>query len=445
MISQPPLTLALVGRPNVGKSTLFNRLIGRRKTIVSALRGTTRDRVYGELIWRGRAVALIDTGGFELRTADGLGESVQRHIRRALEDADALVLLCDAQEGIVPADALIIETLRKTGKPLVVVANKLDEHLVVPPEVFSLGVPEVMPISALHGRGIGELLDRLVTCSVTRSSAPSSVGVAPSASSQDIPRLAIVGRQNVGKSSLMNALLREERVIVSDQPGTTRDAVDSRLVVGGRPVVLIDTAGLRHRRKVRQPVDLFAMARSLEALERCDVALVVLDATQGATRDDQRIITRVCELGCGLVLVVNKWDLIKGGRESALVESLRRALPSVAFAPIVAVSATTGYHISQSVSTALQVFANMRTGLPEAECLTLVHRIWHAQRPPRIHGRVIQVRGATWYPGRPTRLKLTTRPAGPLPRPYQQYLLKRLHAHPKLMGVPVTIVASQVG
>lgn len=425
--------IVLVGRPNVGKSTLFNRLLGRRQAIVSLTRGTTRDRITGTLEWGRTRVTLMDTGGLEVAQCEGMAAAVQANIQRALKEADGFVFVCDATQGVVPADAMIMERLRKTGKPVVVAVNKSDRQLIVPPEVFSLGVRQAWAISALHGRGISELLDEMVAA---LSIVP---GRASDGSYEAVPAVAIVGRQNVGKSSLVNALLKEERVLVTDVPGTTRDAVDTFVTVNGIVVRLIDTAGLRHRRKVRDPVDHVAMARTVEAIRRCEVALVVLDATQGVTRDDQRILSQVCDAGCGCVLVVNKWDLV-GGSERALAHTIHRAAPSAAFAPVLAVSAKSGVHVSESLECALRVSRAMQRRIAEAECLTLLKQAWRSQPPPRYRGRVIRLTKVQWLPGRPVRLELTLSPVGWLPRPYQHYLLKRFFAHPSLSGVPVRLV-----
>ncbi|MBI2104894.1 MAG: ribosome biogenesis GTPase Der [Candidatus Omnitrophica bacterium] len=443
--------IAIVGRPNVGKSTLFNRLVGSRQTVTSPARGTTRDRIHGQAEWRGTRFALIDTGGFELGAGNGLAEAVQRQIRQALEEADAVLLVCDGQAGLVPADELILERVRLAGKPLVVAINKLDHRLAVPPDFFALGVEEPVPISALHGRGTGDLLDRLLGSLASAAlPAPRPADAAEARQAGGAPRrddarrpsatLAILGRQNVGKSSLLNALLREERVIVSETPGTTRDAVDSHLVVGGEPVVLVDTAGLRHRRKVRDPVDLFAMSRTIQALERCDAALVLLDATQGVTRDDRRLVAKVCEAGRGLVLLVNKWDLVKRASARALAAAVQKALPFAAFAPVLAISAKTGFQVSRSLTLALAVTRRMRRPMDEAECLARLRAAWAAHPPPRLRGRAIRLARARWVPGRPVRVELGLTPPGRLPGSYHHYLQKALYAPGDLAGVPLRLV-----
>ncbi len=424
----PRPLIAIVGRPNVGKSTLFNRLVGRRQAVVSPSRGTTRDRLYGAVEWRGRRFTLIDTGGFELEAGPGLPEAVQRHRARAVDEADLILFVCDGQEGVVPADELILQRLRTSGKPVVVVANKLDHELSVPAEFFALGGVERFPLSATHGRGTNDLLDRLVA-GVPGAGAAGLTG----------PAIAIIGRQNVGKSSLFNTLLREERTIVSELPGTTRDAVDTVLEIQGAPVTLVDTAGLRHRRKIRTPVDLFSMARTVEAIKRCQVALLVLDGTMGVTRDDQRILERVLMEGCGLVFVVNKWDLVKNGQEDRLTEGVHRAAPTTRFAPVVATSAKTGYQVMRALRTALEVSRALHRGLPDAELTALLQRAWASRTPPRFRGRSVMLTKARWVPGRPARVELMMRPLNRLPGPYQQYLLKRLYAYPAIAGIPVRL------
>ena len=431
--------IAIVGRPNVGKSTLFNRLVGARQTVTSPVQGTTRDRIHGRAEWRGVRFTLIDTGGFDLGKGRGLSEAVQRQVHQALQEADAILLVCDGQEGLVPADELIMERVRAAGKPVVVAVNKMDHRLTVAPDFFALGGEGPMPVSAIHGRGTGDLLD----CLVARV-APPAGAQREDAAPPPYATLAIVGRQNVGKSSLFNALLREERVIVSETPGTTRDAVDTRLLVGGAPVVLVDTAGLRHRRKVRDPVDVFAMSRTVRAIERCDAALVVLDATQGVTRDDRRLVAKVCEAGRGIVLLVNKWDLVVGARARMLPAAVQRALPFASPAPVLAVSAKTGFQVARSLTMALAVVRRMRRPMDDAACLARVQQAWAAHPPPRTRGRPIRVRQARWMSGGPVRVELTLAPAtARLPAPYHRYLRKALAVQGDMAGVPIQLVIAE--
>ena len=431
--------LAIVGRPNVGKSTLFNRLVGSRKAVVSSTRGTTRDRLYGRTEWRGLPLTLIDAGGFEPAAQGGLAQAVQRHVHRAVQEADGFLFVCDAHDGLVPADQAILEVLRRTGKPFHLVINKADRSLDIPPDFFSLGVAQPLAVSALHGLGIGELLDAVVArCSASRKHQDSDDAVEPPASGAIA--MAILGRQNVGKSSILNAVVREERAVVSEVPGTTRDAIDVWLTVKEQPVCLIDTAGLRHRRKVHDPVDVFSMARTAEAIDRCDVALVVLDATQGVTQDDQRILSRVVTQGRGLIVLANKWDLLSRVSPPVFTEALRRRLPMAPFVPVLTVSAKTGFQIPKILPTALQVARAIHTGLTDAACRALLEEAWRQHSPPRVLGRAIRLRQARWLPGRPARVELVTSPLGRLRLSYRHYLVKRLAAHPDLSGVPIRLV-----
>lgn len=429
--------VAIVGRPNVGKSTLFNRLVGRRKAVVAPLRGTTRDRLSGDVTWQGVRFEVTDTAGFEFERQEGLEEAVQRQVRTAVRTADAFILVCDGQKGLVPADEMIMAELRIAGQPVAVAVNKCDHELTASAEFHRLAPARVFPVSALHGRGTGELLDHVVSLR-ERGGKPGD-GPAPW---PWMPSLAIVGRQNVGKSSLVNMILSEERVIVNERPGTTRDAIDTVVMVKGTQLRLIDTAGLRHRRKVREPVDVFSMARTGEVLERSDAAMVLLDATQGVTTDDRRIVSQVCDAGCGLILAANKWDLIKGGSELKLTQSMHRLLPMAMFAPVLALSAKTGWHVAESLDIAQRVIANLRRGITEDVCRTVLNNAWASHVPPRFRGRAIRLREVRWLPGRPPRVELTTSPLGRLPVPYQHYLLKRLYAHPAFFGMPVQLLVT---
>ena len=425
----PRPVIAVIGRPNVGKSTLCNRLVGRRQHIVSPHRGTTRDAVASPVTWRGRPMTLLDTGGFDLAARDPVGRAVQQRLRDMLPSVDGILMVCDGTEGLVPMDSELLATARTANKPVVVAVNKLDERRELPTDFFSMGAPQLVGISALHGRGIGELLDTLHGALTARP-----VGARVDASFS----AAIVGRQNVGKSSLLNALLREERVLISDEPGTTRDAVDTLVRLGAESVRLIDTAGLRHRRKVHSAVDAYAMARSVEAIERCDVALVVLDATQGLAQDDQRIIDRVMRAGRGLVLLWNKWDVAP--RERQRVMGQWRPGPSAAAAPVVVVSAKTGYQVRTVLPAAREVWRRMMAAAVGGTTLTsVIQSAWQAHPPPRVGRRLLRLREVQWLPGRPLRAMVATTPPGKLPATFRRYLLGRLYALPALSGVSLDV------
>ena len=446
MISTTPThpsrpVIALVGRPNVGKSTLFNRLIGARQSVVSSTRGTTRDRLYGAVHWRSRTITLMDLGGIELTVSEGLTRAVQQHVQRAMDDADGFMLICDAQEGLIPADELILARLRTAGKPLFVVVNKVDQPGGVPSEFFALNGVSLFAVSALHGTGTGDMLDALITHFRIPMPSPSPVLLPPSGT------FAIIGRQNVGKSSLLNALVREERALVSDEPGTTRDLVETSLTLAGERLTLIDTAGLRHRRKVHNPIDTFSMSRTLQALARCDVALVVLDATQGVTSDDRRLVDLACQHQRGLLILLNKWDLI-AQRPTALqlVQRVHRTLPASRFAPVLPISATTGFQVTKALTGALAILHTMRRGVSESACTSLIRSLWDAAPIPRVRGRLIHLEGARWTPGRPIKLELLLHPTSWLPPAHYRGLINRLYAaRPALAGVPIQLITTQVG
>ncbi|HEX8098900.1 MAG TPA: ribosome biogenesis GTPase Der, partial [Actinomycetota bacterium] len=325
--------IAVVGRPNVGKSTLVNRLAGRRETIAEPTPGVTRDRVEVGADWGGRHVVLVDTGGYIPRPR-GLEESVVRQARRAAETADLILFVVDATTGITSEDEAMAELLRRSPIPVVVVANKVDSEAQesLGAEFFGLGLGEPLAVSALHGRGSGELLDRVMEI------VPPDEGEEPG---ERETRTCIVGRPNVGKSSLFNRLVQEERAVVHDQPGTTRDTVDSIVEVDGRPLRFVDTAGLRREIKTKG-IEYYGLIRSLRAIDAADVAVLVVDASQGVTSEDRRIGTQVMEAGRGVVAVLNKWDLLPSEERADRFIELKEALGLFPGTPVLRTSAATG-------------------------------------------------------------------------------------------------------
>ena len=334
--------VAIVGRQNVGKSALFNRIVGRRQAIVEDLPGTTRDRLYADAEWQGRVFALVDTGGLVLGSDDDLLARVRVQAQQAMADADVIVFVTDVLDGVTPADEEIVHILRHTQKPVIVAANKVDspERRVQAVDFYSLGLGEVYPVSALHGVGVADLLDAVVVSlpEVTeKEKEPAAVHVA------------IVGRTNVGKSSLLNALLREERAIVSDVAGTTRDAIDTLLRWHGQQVMLIDTAGIRKRGKVAPGVEKYSVLRALKAIDRASVALLMIDATEGITAQDAHIAGYILEASKSVVIVVNKWDLIRKDSTTmdAYRDHVRGQLKFIPYAPILFISALTRQRTSR--------------------------------------------------------------------------------------------------
>ncbi len=398
----PRPLLALVGRPNVGKSTLFNRLAGRRAAIVEDVPGVTRDRNYAELDWDGRALAVVDTGGFEPESKDRLMAQVQQQAQLAVDEAAAVVLLVDGREGLTSLDRSVADLLRRAGKPLFVAVNKVDsartEWEVPLAEFYALGFGEVHSISAEHGRGVGDLVDAVVAGLGLEPAppAPAEADVPEEVAEADRPRgdirLAIVGRPNVGKSTLVNALLGEERFVVSDVPGTTRDAIDSTLVHRGRRFVVTDTAGIRRKRSIAQTVEAYSVVRAMKAIDRAEVVACLLDAVEAGVDQDARLLGLVAEKGT-LVVVVNKWDVAE--REGATRDwyraELTKRMPFVSFAPFVFASAKEGRGVHRVLDAAAKLAEQYRARFPTPQLNELLERIQVEHPAPLSHGHPVKL------------------------------------------------------
>ena len=352
--------VAIVGRPNVGKSSLFNRLIGRREAIVDDTPGVTRDRLYGEAEWNGRSFYVIDTGGI-LGEDSAFSEGIFAHVGAALGECDAILMLVDGQTGVTPADQEVARLLRRSGKAVIVAVNKLDDikHDDIAMDAYSLGFEHVVPISALHKRNLEDLLDLLISLLPEEPSDELDEGLG------DEVRLAIVGRPNVGKSSLLNRLAGEERSLVSPVAGTTRDPVDTSVVLVGERFRLVDTAGLRRRARMDGDLEYYSFVRTLAAVDRSDVALLLMDASDPCTDQDKRIADHVVQKGKGLVLALNKWDLTSGDRPGdVLTKKVREDMPFLNWAPLLFTSALSGRGLQRIAPTALAVRDNRRRRIP---------------------------------------------------------------------------------
>jgi GTP-binding protein len=383
--------LALVGRPNVGKSTLFNRLVGRRAAIVEDRPGVTRDRNYADLEWAGRALSVVDTGGFEPDSRDRLVQQVRDQARLAVDEAQAVVLVVDGREGLTELDRGVAELLRRSGKPLFVAVNKVDsarQEAEAPlAEFHALGFGEVHPLSAEHGRGVGEMLDAVVAALGLERAAPG-----PEAPRGEV-RLAIVGRPNVGKSTLVNALLQQERFVVSEVPGTTRDAVDTVLTWKGRRFVVTDTAGIRRKRSIAQTVERYSVMRAMRAIDQAEVVACVLDAGEAGVEQDARLLGLVAEKGRALVVVVNKWDLAEaaGATRVWYRRELHRRLPFVSFAPMLFTSARTGKGVEKLLATAARLSEQYRARFPTHALNQVLSAIQEAHPAPLARGRPVKL------------------------------------------------------
>jgi GTP-binding protein len=368
--------VAIVGRANVGKSTLFNRLAGGSLAIVEDLPGTTRDRVFADVSWQGREVTLVDTGGLELRPGSSLLQKVKGQAEVAIAEADVIVFMVDVRDGMITADCEIADLLRTCQKPVVLAANKADNAKVESQMVdfYQLGVGTPLAISAQHGRGINELLQ-----------AVTQLLPEPSASfvDSDKPKLAIVGRPNVGKSMLLNAIVGEDRAIVDQTPGTTRDAVDTVFNHRGQELLLVDTAGIRRRGRSSIGVEYYSLIRALRAINRCDVALLVTDATEFITAQDVHIAGYIKQAGKGMVLVVNKWDLVSEQPKEAYAQQIKQRLKFMAHVPVLYVSAKFGRGVNQIISRALEVWQERQKQLPDPVVDKLIKDAVMAHTRPR--------------------------------------------------------------
>jgi len=329
--------VAIVGRPNVGKSTLFNRISGTRKAIVDDMPGVTRDRNYLDVTWDDHTFTMIDTGGFEPEAKEGLLAQMREQAMLAVEEADLILFLADGKEGLMPADYEVADLLRRSTKPLVFAVNKIDSKKRMEGlyDFYSLGLPEPIPVSAEHGTGTDDLMDKILSLIPKYNEEPLS---------EDVTRLAVIGRPNVGKSSLVNKLLGYERVIVSDVPGTTRDTIDTLLTVDDKKYLLIDTAGIRKKGRVSQKLEKYTVVQALRSMDRCDVVLLMIDAVEGVTEQDTKVAGYAHDRGKGCVIVVNKWDLIEKETKTyeKYVDDVRFKLKYLAYAPVISISALTG-------------------------------------------------------------------------------------------------------
>jgi GTP-binding protein len=424
--------VAIVGYPNVGKSTLVNRLSGTREAVVHEQAGVTRDRKEVETEWNGRRFALVDTGGMDLTEEDDLAQRVQAQARYAMSDAAVIVLAVDARAGLRPGDAELARELRAAPVPVVVATNKVDDVKAMPDaaEFYALGLGDPVAVSATQGLGTGDLLDR-----VAEALAESPRGE-PGEDDDDAVRIAVIGRPNVGKSSLVNRLLGEERVIVSDRAGTTRDAIDTRVQIDGREVVLVDTAGLRRRAKVMGTVDYYAQLRSERAAERADVAILVADALEGITSEDLRIAEMAMKKGAATIVALNKWDVTR----TDLDDARERALVRLRLRPeVVTISAKTGRGVQRLVAKSLDLADRARQRIPTSELNRFVSDIQAARQPAAVRGKRLRLLYMTQFDTRPPRFSIQVSDKGLLTRDYGFFLENRLRERYGLEGVPLVI------
>jgi GTP-binding protein len=428
--------VAIVGRPNVGKSTLFNRLVGQRQAIVDAEAGLTRDRLYGTTDWAGRDFSIVDTAGLDRQARGELLENTQRGTATAIDEADAIIFVVDVRDGLTAADAEVAEMLRRGRRPVLLAANKAESprdpgyiH-----ELYSLGFGEPLPISALQGTGTGDLLDRVVEALPAAGPAPEPAAGAVS--------VCIIGRPNVGKSSLLNAILGDERSLVAALPGTTRDPVDTELTVGDGRVRLVDTAGIRRKGITKGGIEHYSLLRGFRALERADVAVVVLDATEGVLLQDQHIAGYAVEAGKGVVIVVNKWDLldIEARDDKAWRRKIDRSFQFIPGVPVVYASARTGRRVSDILPAAVKVDQARRRRVPTAELNRVVRRAVEDNPPPTRKGKQLKVLYATQGKERTPTFVLFVNDPALCHFSYRRYLENQVRARYGFEGVPMRLL-----
>jgi GTP-binding protein len=432
--------VAIVGRPNVGKSTLFNRLTNSRRAIVNEEAGTTRDRQYGKCEWEGREFSVIDTGGWVVNSSDIFEGEIKRHVSLAIDEADVILFMVDIQNGITDYDLEVAQILRKQTKPIILVSNKADtfEWQYQAAEFYKLGLGEPQIISAINGLGSGDLLDNLLT-----HFNPDVVEDIE----HDLPRFAVVGRPNAGKSSMINAFIGEDRTIVTDIPGTTRDSIYTRFNKFGHDFYLVDTAGIRKKAKVSEDLEYYSVVRSIRAIENCDVCILMIDATRGIESQDLNIFSLIQKNKKGLVVVINKWDLIENKESNDIKEyekTIRERLSPFVDFPIIFTSAVTKQRILKVLETAVEVCENKKRKVATAKLNEFMLPLIENYPPPALKGKYIKIKYVTQLPNTqiPTFLFFANLPQY-VKDPYRRFLENKLRSKYEFTGTPVQIFFRQ--
>lgn len=427
--------VAIVGRPNVGKSTLFNRIVGGRVAIVESKPGVTRDRLYQDAEWAGRSFALIDTGGLDFQESGEIIEGIRRQVELAITESDAVLFVVDARAGLNPDDEEVASLIRRSGKPAILVANKVENFNFETDtfDFYRLGLGDPIPVSAAEGLNTGDLLDRLVN-------------LLPDSDEEDYPpdviKIAVIGRPNVGKSSLVNAVLGEERVIVSDIPGTTRDAVDTMFQLGEKHYVIIDTAGIRRKSRIDLPTEKYSVIRTLRAVDRCDVVLVMLDAAAGVTEQDKRIAGYAHEAGKASVLVMNKWDLVEKDDRTMNrhTEKVRQELGFMKYAPVIFISAVTGRRVSKVLELVDFVAEQHATRIGTPDLNSLFREAVMQTPPPTDKTRRLKILYVTQGGVKPPKFIIFVNDPELMHFSYMRYLENQVRSAYGFEGTPISFV-----
>lgn len=427
--------IAIVGRPNVGKSTLFNRIVGRRTAIVENLAGITRDRNYADASWEGHGFMLIDTGGVVPEAStDGMTAEIRRQALLAVEEADVILHMVDGRDGVMPDDIEIANLLRASGKPVLHIVNKVDgpKQEDAAAEFYALAPDELFMLSALHGRGLDDILDRIIDF------APESE---PEDAAADMPRIAVVGKPNSGKSTLVNALIGKDRLITSPVAGTTRDSIDTECRYHGKPYLLIDTAGLRKKSRIEESVEYYSVVRTVKSIERADIALILIDANEGFTEQDQKVAGIVHEAGKGVIFLVNKWDIAERSDDAllAFTKTIRNSAWFLVHAPVLSISALTKQRITKVFPLIDEIMAQRKKRIPTARLNEFVARITAEQAPPLLNGKVVKIQYMTQVETSPPSFSIfANKPQGIAPA-YIRFVERKLREEFGFAGTPIRL------
>jgi GTPase len=430
--------VAIVGRPNVGKSTFFNRLVEKRQAIMDDMPGVTRDRHYGYAEWCGKFFTVVDTGGYVTGSQDKFEAEIRKQVKLAIDEATAVIFMVDSRDGVTGFDKEFANLLRTSKKPVFLAANKSDTPDRAPyaAEFYALSIGDVYPISAENGSGSGELLDDVIKTFETEGQEDPDAG---------IPKIAILGRPNVGKSSLLNALLGTERSIVTDEAGTTRDAIHSYYTQFGKNFILVDTAGIRKKGKVKEDIEFYSVLRSLKALEDCDVCIVVIDAERGMESQDVSIIGLAERQGKGIVIMINKWDLIEKDAKTSekIKKEIIEKLSPIDYLPIIFSSVITKQRIFQVVEKAVQVFDNKTKKVPTSKLNDVMLNEIQRNPPPSMKGKFIQIKYVTQVQARYPSFAFFCNHPQYIQESYQRFLENKIREHFDFEGVPLRLIFKQ--
>ncbi|WP_440880087.1 ribosome biogenesis GTPase Der [Tenacibaculum sp. C7A-26P2] len=431
--------VAIVGRPNVGKSTLFNRLVKRREAIVDSVSGVTRDRHYGKSEWNGKEFSVIDTGGYVVGSDDIFEEEIRKQVQLAIDEADIIMFVVDVEQGITPMDDAVAKILRQVKKPLFMVVNKVDNAMrdADAVEFYNLGLGDYYTISSINGSGTGELLDAI---------AEEIPQVEEGAETEnDLPRFAVVGRPNAGKSSLINALIGEDRNIVTNIAGTTRDTIDTKYSRFGFEFNLVDTAGIRKKSKVKEDLEFYSVMRAVRAIEHCDVALMVIDATRGFEGQDEKIFWLAEKNRKGVVVLVNKWDLIE--KETNTMRDFERQIKEkiapFTDVPVIFISALTKQRIFKAIETAVEIYENKKRRIQTSKLNEVMLDIVQQNPPPAIKGKFVKIKYCMQLPTQTPQFAFFANLPQYIRDPYRRFVENKLREHYRFTGVPISIYFRQ--